>query len=460
MRGRILVVDDEQNIRTVLRTLLSRLGYEVSVAVDGRDALDFVQRNEVDLVLTDLRMPKLSGLELLDELKQTHPEVPVIVLTAHGAVDSAVDAMKRGASDFLSKGCDNDEVAHAVSKGLATRLLAKESCGIEQRGAPAERFGLIGVSDEMSSVFQVIERVAKSPSTVLISGECGTGKELVARALHRESEVSDGPFIRLNCTAIPASLIEAELFGYERGAFSGAAMSKPGRFELAHKGTLFLDEIGEIPLGAQVKLLRAIQEREFERVGGVQTIRVNVRVIAASNQNLRQLVEHGRFRQDLFYRLNVVPIQLPALRARIDDLEPLIAHLLRKFAERLNQSVRRVSESALDKLRQYSWPGNIRELENVIERTLLFSDRSVLDASDFHLGTSVGESQASVINLDEVDDLKTQVRKITRRVEKQMIEQTLALTGGNVTQTAKKLGISRKGLQLKMKELSLRENSS
>lgn len=458
MDNRILVVDDEESIRTVLRTLLSRLGYEVSVACDGAQALEFLKTHVVDVVLTDLRMPNVGGLKLLESLQQSHPDVPVVVLTAHGSVDTAVEAIKLGAFDFLSKGCDNDDVATVVAKALATRAL-HSSKPIAMVGHAGGRFGLIGASPSMIRIFDVIERVAASPSTILLTGESGTGKELVARALHQESDRKAEAFIRVNCAAIPTPLIESELFGYERGAFTGAVSSKPGRFELADNGTLFLDEIGEISSEMQVKLLRAIQENEFERVGGVKTIRVNVRLITATNRDLAKQVELGHFREDLYYRLNVVPLHLPPLRERMDDFEEILIHLLNRFAVRLNQSPRRCTQEAITQLKKHGWPGNIRELENIVERTLLFTDQEEIGLEDLALTATsiVMNSDAPSAALDADDDLKTRVRKITRRVEHDMIEKALDETSGNVTQAAKKLGISRKSLQMKMKELGLRE---
>lgn len=459
MDNRILVVDDEESIRTVLRTLLSRLGYEVTTATNGVEALECLSAETLDVVLTDLRMPKMDGMTLLEKIVNHYPDIPVVVLTAHGSVDTAVEAIKRGAFDFLSKGCDNDDVARVVAKALATHALRTATPQVSQRKAQGGRFGLIGSSQSMQRVFDIIERVASSPSTVLITGESGTGKELVARALHLESDRKDGPFIRVNCAAIPTPLIESELFGYERGAFTGAVSSKPGRFELASEGTLFLDEIGEISSEMQVKLLRVIQENEFERVGGVKTIRVNVRLIAATNRDLAKQVELGHFRDDLYYRLNVVPLHLPPLRDRMEDFESLLSHLMTRFAARLNQATRTCSSDAIDRLKLHAWPGNIRELENIVERMLLFSDRDPIGLDDLPMGASKAtqseEWQDDISTKDE--DLKTRVRKITRRVEHDMIERALDETSGNVTQAAKRLGISRKSLQIKMKELGLRE---
>ena len=345
-----------------------------------------------------------------------------------------------------------------------TRQLAGEEVSVRQV-APGARFGIIGTSAGISELYAVLERVADTPTTVLLTGESGTGKELVARALHTHSSRSDKAFIKVNCAAIPKELIESELFGYERGAFTGAVSSKPGRFELANGGTLFLDEIGEIPIEMQVKLLRALQESEFERVGGIKTIHVDVRLVAATNRDLKKLIAAGSFREDLFYRLNVVPIRLPALRERVADIPALTEHFLGKFNERLKKHVSGVEPDALDALSAYSWPGNIRELENVIERAVLFCDAPKLRAQD--LASEVrGHLAAPLQPLTDADlqaalagegGLKGHVKVAMSRLERELVGHALAQTGGNVTHAARLLKISRKGLQLKMKELGLRE---
>ncbi|MEE2789717.1 MAG: sigma-54 dependent transcriptional regulator [Myxococcota bacterium] len=463
----ILVADDEENLRTVFGMLLRRQGYVVTTVEDGHAALEALESDVFSVLLTDLRMPGLDGLGLLKQVTERWPKLPVVILTAHGTVDVAVEALKRGAFDFISKGCDNDDVLKVIAKAVATRTLASAEPRLVSNTsttADSGRFGLIGQSSAMQVVFDLVERVADTPSTVLISGESGTGKELVARALHEQSSRRKGPFIRVNCAAIPDTLIESELFGYERGAFTGAFESKPGRFELASGGTLFLDEIGEISTEMQVKLLRAIQESEFERVGGVKTMTVDVRLIAATNRDLSAQVNAGLFREDLFYRLNVVPIRLPALRDRADDIAMLVEHILQKFSRRLKQPIRKVDASALTCLMDYGWPGNIRELENVLERTLLLADGETLTADDFpselrDAGPDAIMGQGLQIPIG-MANLKETVRHITRTVERRMIVQYLQETGGNVTQTARRLGISRKSLQTKMKDFGLREESS
>src|SRR5208282_2539639 len=372
-RKQVLIVDDEPNLRKILSAQLSRDGYDVLTADDGEQGLAHLRDHHIDLVITDLKMPKVDGMTLLRRALQEDPDLPVVMITAHGTVDTAVEALKIGAFDYLTKPFDKDEVRQIVAKALKTRALAGAETTVAQK-APGARFGIIGTSAGIAELYAILERVADTPTTVLITGESGTGKELVARALHDHSSRKDKPFIKVNCAAIPKELIESELFGYERGAFTGAVSSKPGRFELANGGTLFLDEIGEIPVEMQVKLLRALQESEFERVGGIKTIHVDVRLVAATNRDLKKLIAAGVFREDLYYRLNVVPIRLPALRERAGDIPLLVEHFLRKFNERLKKHVSSVDADAMEALVQYPWPGNIRELENVVERAVLFCD--------------------------------------------------------------------------------------
>ncbi len=458
----ILVVDDEANLRKVLQRQLERAGYAVETAEDGGDALHLLDEEDFAAVLTDLRMAPMDGLTLLRRIAQRWPGLPVIMLTAHGSIDTAVEAVKLGAFDFIEKPHDIDMLLRVVAKAVRTRQLARAESGPLPAREGHGRFGIIGTSIAMQRVFEIVEKVASTPSTALITGESGTGKELVAKALHEHSPRAGRPFIKVNCAAIPDTLIESELFGYERGAFTGAVSSKPGRFELAHTGTLFLDEIGEVSTEMQVKLLRAIQEREFERVGGVSTRHVDVRLIAATNRDLAKAVAEGRFREDLFYRLNVVPIPLPPLRDRTADIPALVAHLLQKYTQRLAKpNIEGFDDEALELLSRYTWPGNIRELENVVERTLLFSDGPRIRAADLPAeltGRLGGQSPWSgPIAPVGVTALKDVVRRTTQAVEREMIERALGETGGNVTRSARMLEISRKSLQIKMKELGLRE---
>jgi two-component system response regulator AtoC len=479
-KEQILVVDDEANLRRVLAALLSRDGYEVHSAGDGESALAFLKEHHIDLVITDLRMPRMNGMDLLRSALREDPTLPVVILTAHGTVDNAVEALKTGAFDYVSKPFDKDEVRMVVRKALRTRALASRDAshqgGFVPTGAGVPgagvRFGIIGSGPATQELYGLIDRVADTPTTVLVAGESGTGKELVARALHEHSSRQARPFIKVNCAAIPKTLMESELFGYERGAFTGAVGSKPGRFELASGGTLFLDEVGEIPQEMQVKLLRVLQECEFERVGGIKTIAVDVRLVTATNRDLKSKVEDGTFRDDLYYRLNVVPITLVPLRERAGDIPELAEFFVAKFNKRLKKSVIGVTAEALQRLQRYHWPGNIRELENIIERAILFADGTeiveanlspeVLAHSEAGQLTDFASSTQSAPDQVELplgnEGLKQQVKAVTSRLERDLIVRALKQTGGNVTHAARLLKISRKGLQLKMKELELRNS--
>ena len=523
--ARILLVDDEPNLRKVLGALLQQEGFEVHAEADGAAALARVRASPsgtFDGVITDLRMPELDGIGLLRALVREDPELPVVLLTAHGTVDSAVEAVKLGAFDYLEKPFDRDQIRAVMQRAVATRARSGASVGPGAErpaevdaaaSAPASpavhvgQDGMIGESTALHDVQEIIHTAAASPSTVLITGESGTGKELVARALHLGSPRRGGPFIRVNCAAIPAGLTESELFGHERGAFTGAVSSRAGRFELADGGTLFLDEVTEIPQEIQVKLLRAIQESEFERVGGVKTLHVDVRIIAASNRDIETQVKSRQFREDLFYRLNVVPIHLPPLRDRLGDLPALIAHFVRRCNERLRKQVRGFSDDALSTLARYPWPGNIRELENLVERMVLFASGPVIEcealpdsfleptaaelaepratpgdpAAAIAYGGALGASgsdgdpQAQIESESPTSDpagtgdkllrlplaslgfdLKEAVRAGSRMVEEALIREALQQTQYNVTRSARLLGISRRSLQSKMKELGLR----
>jgi nitrogen regulation protein NR(I) len=460
----VLIVDDETNIRRVLAAMLKRDGYEVTTAADGEQALAALHRAQIDVVVTDLVMPRMGGLDLLRQCATAHPDLPVIMITAHGTVDTAVEAMKAGAFDYITKPFEQEELRKVIAKAARARVL--EGQHVHPPAGDGERPPLVGQSPSMRAVYDVIGRVADSPSTVLITGESGTGKELVAQALHRGSSRRTQPLIKVNCAAIPKDLVESELFGYERGAFTGAVGSKPGRFELADGGTLFLDEIGEVHIEMQVKLLRALQESEFERVGGIKTLRVDVRLIAATNRNLEALIADGRFREDLFYRLNVVPIALPALRDRREDIPLLIQHFIEKYNRRLGKRVERVDEGALEILIAYAWPGNIRELETGMERSVLFADGPLVTVAQLPetLRERVPGAVAPVAAMGALGaiaapsgaSMKDIVRQAQSELERTLISRALEETGGNVTRAAKLLQISRKSLQVKMKELGLR----
>jgi DNA-binding NtrC family response regulator len=496
---RILIADDEANIRRVLEAILRRDGYDVVTAANGLEALAGMSRG-IHTVITDLKMPGLSGMELLRKLAVEYPDVPVVMITAHGSVENAVEAVKLGAFDYLEKPFDQEQIRQIVTKALKTHALSRRDARPETPTGQRGRFRLVGESTAIQQIYAIIEKVANTPSTVLITGESGTGKELIARALHDNSGRQAGPFIKINCAAIPKTLMESELFGYEKGAFTGAVGAKPGRFELAHGGTLFLDEIGEIPVEMQVKLLRVLQESEFERVGGIKTIKVDVRLVTATNRDLAAEIAAGGFREDLFYRLNVVPIHLPPLRERRGDIPLLVDHFMAKFNDRLKKQITGIAPDAVARLSMYNWPGNIRELENVIERTMLFCEGPTILATDLP-GELLGGTAAAPPPPPEertappvptlpaaarapepperdrtpsypslpavplgasagpegVGSLKEAVRAETERVERELIQRALDETGGNVTQAARKLKISRKSLQTKMKELGLRD---
>ncbi len=474
--ARILVADDEPNLRRVLTAILKREGYDVLSAADGAEALAFLDanRDSIDVVITDLKMPKVDGMEVLRQASTQVPNVPVIMITAFGSVHNAVQAVKAGAFDYVEKPFEQHQIRLVVEKAVKQ---AAENRKLPQTrldtGEPQSlgRYGLIGTSPQMNAIYDIIEKVADTPSTVLITGESGTGKELVAKALHENSSRCKQPFIKINCAAIPKNLMESELFGYEKGAFTGAATAKPGRFELADGGTLFLDEIGEIPVEMQVKLLRAIQESEFERVGGVKTLKVDVRLITATNRDLEQEIQAGNFRDDLFYRLNVVPLQIPPLRERRSDIPLLVNHIIAKFNQRLKKDVKSISPDALSKLQQHHWPGNIRELENVLERTILFCAKAELDPDDLpeeftqadakvFAPEPPGSEAGEQLEIKGDTSLKDIVRAETSRVERELIAKALDETTGNVTQAAKLLKISRKSLQMKMKDFGLRDRES
>jgi DNA-binding NtrC family response regulator len=456
MKRRILIVDDEPGIRKVLKALLARDGHEVETASDGLEAKTLLAAEPFHLVVSDLRMPGLDGLGLLEWVGTHQPGLPVLLITAHGTVDSAVDALKRGAYDYITKPFDQDELRAVVEKALRTETARRGHLTVA--AGETGRFALVGRTPAMMAIYERIQKVANSPTTVLITGESGTGKELVARALHAESERRDAPFIEVNCGAIPEALFESELFGHERGAFTGAVTARPGRFELAHGGTLFLDEVGELPRDMQVKLLRVLQERRFDRVGGIRSTPVDVRLVAATNRDLLKMVREGRFREDLYYRLAVIPIHLPPLRERKDDIPLLVQHFLTRFAGRLKRRVDGLSADALAALAAWRWPGNIRELENLLERAVVLSDAPVLGLADLP-GLDAAEPPPPPADADAELGLKEYVRAYTVQIERARIQRILSAESANVTRAARRLGISRKSLQLKMKEYGLRDES-
>ncbi|MBL8600889.1 MAG: sigma-54-dependent Fis family transcriptional regulator [Myxococcales bacterium] len=466
-RKQILVADDEASIRRVLSAQLTADGYDVHDVSDGSAALKALEDHHFDAVITDLRMGTVDGMAVLRHCTEHLPELPVILVTAHGSIETAVEAMRHGAFDFISKPFDLNDLRSVVAKAVRTSDARRGEFHAD--GLGQGRFRIIGADSAMTGIYQILEKVADTSATVLITGESGTGKELIARALHENSGRKGDAFIRVNCGAIPRDLMEAELFGYERGAFTGAVTSKPGRFELAHHGTLFLDEIAEIPVEMQVKLLRAIQEGEIDRVGGIKPITVEVRLVAATNRDLKKEIAAGRFREDLYYRLNVVPIHLPPLRERRADIPLLVEHFLSVHVARFKKPSIKLAPEALQSMVEYAWPGNIRELENVIERCVLLADDNLIRPRDLPPELRIASpAGAEGDEGDEGDEgandegsggLKAQVKEATTRLERELIVKALQQTGNNVTQAARLLKISRKSLQIKMKELGLRENS-
>ena len=448
---KILIVDDEEGMRRLLARVLAREGYQAVAAESGAEAMRRIGGENFDLVITDIQMPGMNGLALLEELKSFDPALPVVVITAYGTVESAVQALRAGAYDYLTKPFETDEIKLTVAKALERERLLAENRYLQQELLERYPFaGIVGGSQAMQRVFEVVDSVATSNANVLVTGESGTGKELIARSIHQRSNRRDLPFIVLNCAALSEGVLESELFGHEKGAFTGALATRKGRFELAHQGTLFIDEVGEMPLSAQVKLLRVIQEHEFERVGGTRTIRSDVRLVAASNKNLEDQVKKGAFREDLFYRLNVVNIELPPLRDRREDIEPLAAHFLKKYQRETGRPVSRISPRALSCLLAYEWPGNVRELQNAMERAVVLCKGESITPRDLPRGIQ-GPDQICL----ELPDSGGSLTEILEDLERQLIIQTLAREKGSQTRAAELLGIKRTTLRYKMEKYRL-----
>jgi two-component system NtrC family response regulator len=445
----ILVVDDDRSIRRVLAGLLQEAGHSTLEAPDVDEALQVIREKSIDAIISDLKMPGKSGLDLLVANRSLKPSIPVIMITAHGNIETAVSAMKRGAFDFITKPFDEEELLRSVRKALSeseeNRELFSEYFEAEDRPLP----DIIGGTPLMREVFSIMEKAAPTDSTVLISGETGVGKELVARAIHRRSGRRDHPLVKVNCAALPESLLESELFGHEKGAFTGAVTRKPGRFEIADGGTLFLDEIGELPVHLQAKLLGVLQDRVVEPVGGVKGIRVDIRIVAATNRDLHEAVKGGEFRPDLFYRLNVMPVHLPPLRERKEDLAPLCAHFLGKIERTYGRHGIGIAPETMECLAGHDWPGNIRELENTLERMVLMAEGDVLgpELVPFEVKAPSPPGGAS--------SLKEKVAGLTQSAERQLIVEALEKTGQNRTRAAALLGISRRALQNKIKTYGL-----
>ena len=443
----LLVADDDSGLRESLERTLTREGYRVLLASDGRAALERLQGGAVDLIVTDLKMPGLTGLELLRAAKAIAPDVDVILLTAFGTVEEAVKAMKDGAYDFLTKPFRREQLLKLIDKALERRGLIEKNKVLQQRLDDLLRQGVIvGGSPAFRRTMMLIEQVAASSANVLIQGESGTGKELFARAIHERSGRAGKPFVAVNCAALPETLLESELFGYERGAFTGAAGRKEGRFELADGGTLFLDEVADLSAVTQPKILRVLQEGEFDRLGGTRSIKVDVRLVAASNQDLAQLIKERRFREDLFYRLNVITVHVPPLRERREDIPLLAQHFLRVYAAKNNRRLDGLTDDALKRLEAYAWPGNVRELENVIERGVVLARGTLMDVPD------LPPEIAGATPLPE-GVLTVRIGTPLAEVEQRLLDETLRVTKGNKTLTAKLLGIDVRTVSRKLERL-------
>ena len=453
----ILIVDDEKNYPLVLSAVLQDEGFETMTANSGEEALDIIEHSDVDLVLTDMKMPKMDGIELLEKIKLEDAELPVIMMTAHGTVEKAVEAMQKGAYNYILKPFDNDQLVVYVNKALNMFRVVKENRQLRSAVASQYSFGnLIGKSKPMQDIFETIRKVAPATATVLIEGASGTGKELVAKSIHFNSPRRNQPFVAVNCSALAESLLESELFGHEKGAFTGAVAMKKGRFEIADGGTLFLDEIGELSPSLQVKLLRVLQEKVFERVGGVRPVSVNIRLIAATNKSLKDEIGKGRFREDLFYRLNVVHIILPSLRERQEDIQPLVTHFIEKYANahREGLPISHMDQEVQRLFYRYNWPGNVRELENVIERAMVMCSGQVIRVEDLPNDFKNNVYQDDRLHLDALPEANTLYETLAQ-VEKEMILNALRKADFVQARAAEMLGIGKSGLNQKLKKYGI-----
>ncbi len=442
----ILIADDEPGIRSSLQKLLEFESYRVVLAEDGARALDILRDRAVDLVLLDIKMPGLDGLEVLSQIHRDQPQLPVVIISGHGSIQTAVEATRLGAYDFIEKPIDADRMLLVIRNGLAQRKLLRENVSLKD--VVRQRTLIVGEDAEIKRILETVRKVAPANVRVLIMGENGTGKEMIARALHESSPRVDEPFVEVNCAAIPEELIESELFGHERGSFTGAVARRIGKFEMADGGTLFLDEVGDMSLNAQAKVLRVLQESEFERVGGTETMKVDVRVIAATNKDLLKASRENKFREDLFYRLNVVPITMPPLRERPSDVPLLVDHFLRETATDLGQSPKKLSRAALDRLREYAWPGNVRELKNLVERMVILSAGSTIEVADLPDFAPAERTGTRFFDLETYPVFKD-------AVEKEFFERKLRLFNHNVSKTARRLGMQRSNLYKKLEKYGI-----
>ncbi len=457
MKSRILVVDDEESIREFLEIMLKKEGYEVTTAEDGAKAKDILTKKSFDMIISDLQMPNVTGIELLKHVKESYPDTVFMLITAFGTTETAVDAMKMGAYDYVTKPFKIDEVRMNIANALRSQNLEVEVRTLKKELVREYSFqNMVGNSTAMHSIFDLIKRVSQTPTNILVTGESGTGKEVIAKAIHYNGPLKDRPFVTINCGAIPENLMESEMFGHKKGSFTGAIADKQGLFEVANGGTLFLDEVGELPPSIQVKLLRAIQERIIRRVGATEDMKIEVRIIAATNRNLDDMVAKGTFRQDLFYRLNVINIKSPALRDRAEDIPLLANHFLKKYNEKLGKNINTVSTEAMDILKKYNYPGNVRELENMIERTVALEAGSTVlpESLPPMVNTTSGRKMASSHEI-EIGDDGLDLDKVIGQIEKEVLIKAIHAAGGTKKKAAKLLKISFRSMRYRIEKYNL-----
>ncbi len=451
---KILIIDDEKSILDLLSVVFKKEGYTVETALSAKTALELIDTNGFDLILTDIKLPQMSGMKILKHVKEKQPEMPVVMITAYGTIKQAVEALKMGASDYVVKPFNMEELKIIIAQGLESRRIQQENVLLKKE--LEEKYGMdnmVGKSKKMQEVYNLIEKIAVTDSTVLISGESGTGKEMAARAIHFHSRRRERPFVSINCGALPENLLESELFGHVKGSFTGAIANKKGMFETAEKGTLFLDEVGEMSPWTQVKLLRTLQDKRIRRVGGTQEIPVDVRIIGATNQDLKKRIEEGKFREDLFYRLNVISLELPPLRKRKEDIPVLVNHFLSKYCEKMSRKLKRIAPRVMKIFESYSWPGNVRELENTIERIIAIEERETVTESSLpeELLTPQGDQDRS-FEIKPGFDLNETLDEISRS----FIHQALQRTSGSLKDTASLLGINYRSLRYLIEKLGLK----
>jgi len=453
----ILVIDDEAHNRQALTLLLSHSGYQVQSAVTGEEALEIMEKSPFEIIITDLFLPGVSGIDILKRVKEDSPYTSVILITGNASAETAVEAMKEGAFDYITKPFNFEKLKVIVAKAVEKSRLVAENLYLRQQLRGKYKFdNIIGNSLPMQQVFSRLERIVNTESTILILGESGTGKELVAKAIHYNSPRKDKPFVAINCGAIPADLLESELFGHAKGAFTGAVSEKAGKFEAADKGTIFLDEIGTMPMHLQMKLLRVLQEQEIERIGTTRKVKLNVRVVSATNADLEDQVKKGQFREDLYYRLNVIPIQLPPLRERREDIALLARNFLQKFCQEMDRSLMSISPAAMTALENYAWPGNVRELENLIERTVALTDNEIIEPQDLppYIGEA-SDADPTLASAPRITESGVNMPKIIGNIERTMIQQALELSNGVKARAANLLSINRTTLVEKLKRLKI-----